>query len=370
MDAVTAESAIGSETGAGGGLARLRLRSHRLTAPAPSLVDAAQHMLAVQSQEFWGGRWALASRTAGAPTIRDVDALFDAGVLVRAWTQRGTLHIVPARDLRWVLGVTGERQFRQAAARHRALGLDEAVFSRCEAAISAALRGGDRLTRAELFDVVRGLGIDPANQRGVHIIYALAVRGIICQGPVVPREGGPSREQSFVLVDEWVKDDAPTPSDPVAALFTRFVAAHGPATAADFSWWSGLPLTPSRIAAQTAAPGLAEVAAGVYVSREPAEVDPDAVTVFALPPFEEYYISYADRDAVCAPEFRAPIGPGKNGMVRPILVAHGQVVGSWLASTALGRHADGPVPELLAPGAATKGEVGAALDRYRAFITG
>jgi hypothetical protein len=28
------------------------------------------------------------------------------------------------------------------------------------------------------------------------------------------------------------------------------------------------------------------------------------------------------------------------------------------------------VPELFAPGAASDGEVGAALDRYRAFITG
>jgi hypothetical protein len=57
-------------------------------------------------------------------------------------------------------------------------------------------------------------------------------------------------------------------------------------------------------------------------------------------------------------------------MVRPILIADGQVVGSWLSSTALGRHADDPVPELLAHGAASDAAVGAALDRYRAFITG
>ncbi len=71
-------------------------------------------MLATQAQEFWGGRWALAARTRGEPTVRDVDAAFDRGEIVRSWTMRGTIHVIPARDLAWVLSVTGERQFRQA----------------------------------------------------------------------------------------------------------------------------------------------------------------------------------------------------------------------------------------------------------------
>ncbi|MBN9172299.1 MAG: winged helix DNA-binding domain-containing protein, partial [Microbacterium sp.] len=167
-----------------------RLRSHRLSAPATDVVAAARHMLATQAQEFWGGRWALAARTRGTVTLRDVDAAFDRGDLVRSWTMRGTIHVIPARDLRWVLSVTGDRQLRAAAARHRGLGLDAETLARCEAAIVGALRGGGRLTRAELFEVLSGIGIDPKNQRGVHVIYALAVTGVICQGPVVPREGG------------------------------------------------------------------------------------------------------------------------------------------------------------------------------------
>ena len=69
-------------------------------------------------------------------------------------------------------------------------------------------------------------------------------------------------------------------------------------------------------------------------------------------------------------EFLAPIGPSMNGIVRPILVARGEVVGVWTHSLAVGRHTDAPLPELFAPGVATDAEVGAALDRYRAFITG
>ena len=91
--------------------------------------------------------------------------------------------------------------------------------------------------------------------------------------------------------------------------------------------------------------------------------------MLALPPFEEYYLSYADRSIACAPGFLDVIGPSMNGMVRPILVSRGEAVGVWRHSVAVGRHTDDPVPELFVPGAATDGEIAAAMDRYRRFIT-
>ncbi|MBN9189784.1 winged helix DNA-binding domain-containing protein [Microbacterium sp.] len=346
-----------------------RLRSHRLSAPATDVVAAARHMLATQAQEFWGGRWALAARTRGAVALRDVDAAFDQGDLVRSWTMRGTIHVIPARDLRWVLSVTGDRQLRAAAARHRGLGLDAETLARCEAAIVGALGGGGRLTRAELFEVLSGIGIDPKNQRGVHVIYALAVTGVICQGPVVPREGGPTREQYLVLADEWLTaSDAP--GDPLAELFVRYIDGHGPAGAADFAWWAGLPLGMARQAAEASRDRLVEVDEGRFVAPVRPRRSAAAPDVIALPPFEEYFLSYADRSTVCAPEFLSDVGPGSNGIVRPIIVARGEVAGVWMHSTAVGRHRDDPVPALLAPDAATDAEVAAALARYAAFING
>ncbi|WP_243230812.1 winged helix DNA-binding domain-containing protein [Microbacterium sp. CIAB417] len=343
-----------------------RLRSHRLTAPAPTVADAASHLLAVQSQEFWGGRWALATRTAGAPTMRAVDALFDDGTLIRAWTQRGTLHIVPARDFAWMLRVTGERQQRAQAPRLRELGLDADVLARIERAARAALRGGNALTRAEFFDVLSGIGVDPTGQRGAHAIGDLAIRGIICQGPVVPRPDGVSREQYFVLVEEHITD-AHVPDDPAAEMFVRYIDGHGPATAEDFAWWSGLTLTAARAAAASAAARLDEVDDGVYVARARPRRRATG-EVLALASFEEYYISYADRSHAGTPEAFAAVGPGKNGMVRPILLADGLIVGTWRQSTALGRHMEHPTAELLAD---VRDEgVAAALARYAAFVTG
>jgi hypothetical protein len=347
-----------------------RLRAHRLAAPAPTPVEAARHMLAVQAQEFWGGRWALAVRSRGAVTLRQVDAAFDRGELVRAWTMRGTLHIVPSEDLAWMLSLTGERQLRAAAPRHRELGLDAQTLSRAESLVRAALGGGNRLTRAELLAALEHSGIDPSGQRGVHVLQSLALRGITVSGPVVPREGRPTREQHIVLAEEWIRHSS-APPDPLAELATRFVASHGPASARDLAWWAGLPLSAARAAIAAAAGRVEPIEEGVDARHVSAGALPrrsaSAAPVLALPPFEEYYLSYADRTFACAPEFLDVIGPSKNGMVRPILVDRGRVIGVWAHSLAVGRHTHAPIPEPFAP--ADPGEVAAALARYAAFVT-
>lgn len=351
-------------------LAAERLRSNRLTAPAPTIAAAAEHMLAMQAQEFWGGRWALAVRTKGDPALSDVDAAFDRGEIVRSWTMRGTLHIIPPQDLGWVLSVTAERQMKQFGTVLRNIGLGEEHLGTAERAVRAVLRGGGRVTRAEFADVIAGAGIDPGGMRTGHLISALSIRGILCWGPVVPRADAPSREQHLVLAEEWITDAA-APSDPLAEFYVRYLAAHGPAGPADFAWWASLPLGMARQAAERAADRVTEVDDGLFVASGPrprrtASTPP----VLALPPFEEYYLSYADRTATCAPEFVAAIGPSLNGIVRPILVAQGEIAGVWSHSVAVGRHHLAPTPELFAADLATEADVAEALERFRRFITG
>lgn len=343
-----------------------RLRSHRLSAPARSVTDAAGYMLAVQSQDFIAGRWALASRTRGEPTLRTLDRAFDRGDLVRAWTMRGTLHIIPARDLRWVLSVTAERQRRQAAGRRRDLGIDAPMMAAVVAAVVPRLRDGG-LTRSEMFEAFTGVGIEPGGQRGIHLLSELTLDGLICQGPVVSREGV-TRDQRFVLVEQHVTEHA-APDDPLAELFVRYIDGHGPAGVTDFAWWSGLTLGQSREARDRAAARVIEIDDGVFVGTRRPRRSADAPPVLALGAFDEYYISYADRSAVCAREHLALVGPGKNGMVRATIVADGRVIGCWTHATA----ALGSAPELF--DAEVGAEVGAdaihaALARFTRFVDG
>src|SRR5690606_27099500 len=159
-----------------------------------------------QSQDLLAGRWALGVRTRSAvgrsaPSLAQVDAAFARGELVRAWTMRGTLHIIPARDLAWVLSVTAGRQRQQAAGRQRELGVDDRMLRTASRALRPALRDGG-CTRAEAFALLEGAGIDPRGQRGIHLLFALTLAGEICQGPIEPNAGGVTREQRFMLVED------------------------------------------------------------------------------------------------------------------------------------------------------------------------
>lgn len=339
-----------------------RLRSHRLSAPARSVADASSHMLAVQSQDFTAGRWALAVRSRNEPTLRAVDRAFDRGDLVRAWTMRGTLHIIPARDLGWVLSVTAERQRKQGAARRRELGIDREMVDGAVGAVVPRLHDGG-LTRAEMFGVFAGIGIEPGGQRGIHLLSELTLDGLICQGPVVARDGV-TREQRFVLVEQHIGEHA-QPDDPLAELFVRYIDGHGPAGVADFAWWSGLALGQSREAHSRAASRVTEIDDGVFVSNTRPRRSPAAAPVLALGAFDEYYISYADRTAVCAPEHLPLVGPGKNGMVRATVIAQGRVIGCWThASASLGS-----APELFVQEDDDEA-VRSALARFTRFLDG
>ncbi|OAN39764.1 winged helix DNA-binding domain-containing protein [Microbacterium sp. H83] len=339
-----------------------RLRSHRLTAPAASPGAAASHMLAVQSQDFTAGRWALATRTRGEPGLRDVDRAFERGEIVRAWTMRGTLHTISARDLRWVLSITAARQRQQAAGRRRQLGIDDAMVDAIGRAVTPRLRDGG-LARAEMFAVFTAAGVDPSGQRGIHLLSELTLAGLICQGPVVARDGV-TREQRFVLVEEHIREHA-RPDDPLAELFVRYIDGHGPASIGDFAWWSGLTLGQSREARDRAVDRVSEIEDGVFIAARRPRRSADAASVLALGAFDEYYISYADRTAVCAPEHLAAVGPGKNGMVRATLVEEGRVIGCWTHAAA----SSGTPPELFsAP--TDEDAVARALARFARFVEG
>lgn len=351
-----------------------RLAHHALVAPETELGAAARRMAATQAQQFWAGRWALGIRTAAEVTLSDVDDAFARGVLVRSWTQRGTLHIVAAEDLAWILELTRDRQLRQAAGMHRRFGIEADDITRAERAVQAALSGGNRLTRGEAAGVMAAAGADVAGSRGNHLLSALAVRGQVAFGPVVPREGAPTREQYLIAADDWLPDAA-APAEPWAELLVRYLAGHGPATLEDFRWWAGVPVGVARAARETAGDRVAALEEDLFVVADAVVADAPrgaaecCAEVLALPPFDEYYLSYADRSRVCPPQHRAAIGPTLNGLVRPVLVAEGEVIGTWRHSSAVGTQHLDPEPEPFGP-AADAASIASALGRVARFLRG
>lgn len=116
--------------------------------------------------------------------------------------------------------------------------------------------------------------------------------------------------------------------DALARLAKRYFASHGPATFADFAWWSGLKMADARsaYAAVEKTFSYEKIAGTTYLMPKGMRAAPDKV--YLLPAFDEFLISYADRSAVLAQSMAAKVAT-KNGLFRATVVANGITRGIW-----------------------------------------
>jgi hypothetical protein len=369
-------------------LANLRLDAQLLSGvrPAPDAAPAAdsraaspggtvRHLLAVQAQDFAGAKWSVGVRTHGSTDV-GIEAALASGEIVRSWPMRGTLHFVAPDDLGWMLSLTSARTIQGAAGRHRQLELTEAELQHAREVALGEMAGGVVLTRDELLARFVAAGIPVDGQRGIHIVQRLALWGVLVFGP--PRAGAPGKanQQTFVLVDEWVRSPRTLERDEALGEFAlRYFTGHGAATVRDFAWWSSLTLTDARAGLAVARDRLDEVVSdgtSYFLARDAgaaASEAPEApqTNVLALAGFDEYLLGYQDRRAALSPEHFELIVPGKNGLFLPTIVVDGEVVGTWRRSlTAKGVVVE---PQPFAP--LTRAEArgfDAAVERYAAFL--
>jgi hypothetical protein len=293
-------------------IARTRLTNQLLgttRAETPRMV--VQALAALQAQDYQSVLWAIGTRTR-APNLAAVERAFSARELVRSWPLRGTLQVVLAEDLPWMLALTAARRLAATERRRKELALTPGQLARAEKLLLGALRGGKQVTRDALMTLLERHEIAPQGQRGYHILVHAALRGLICFGP---RQGN---QDTFALLDEWV----PAPrrlegEEALAELARRYFASRAPASAADFAWWAGITLGQAK--------------AGLAAAGSPAAPRTGLPGVQLLPAFDEYLLGYADRSAVLAAEHAQAIVPGRNGIFLPTMVVDGRVAGTWRA---------------------------------------
>ena len=312
-------------------VALLRLVAQRLLGPQPAgAAEAVRWMTAVQAQDAPGVLTSVALRTA-ARSRADVQAAMDAGEIVKSWPMRGTLHLVPARDLRWMLDLAAPRVIAGTARRHRELGLDAAAVDRARQLAVEALSGGRSLRRDDLLRTWTQQGLEATGSRGSHLLSTLAMTGVLCFGPAH------ANEQRVVLLEEWVPDPRrPERDEALGEWAERYFRSHGPATVRDLVRWTGLTVADVRTGVALARPRLASVGvAGVEHLMDPQTPElldtcrRAAGGVLLLPGFDEVLLGYADRSATLPPAYSDRIVPGGNGMFRRTVLAGGQVVGTW-----------------------------------------
>ncbi|MDJ0752529.1 MAG: winged helix DNA-binding domain-containing protein [Ardenticatenaceae bacterium] len=306
-------------------IAHQRLFNHRISGRrCLNPEEVVNWMGAMQAQDYKQALWAIGVRLQDG-TVTAVEEAISAGKIVRTWSQRGTIHFVPAVDTQWMLDLCASRILAGHGRRMRQLELTDEIMTQCETLVVEALSGGRVLPRSAVFDLFERAGVSTAGARGYHILWHIAHKGVICMGPMA------GREQTFCLLGEWVPDLRHlTRDEALAELVRRFFASRAPATERDFARWSGLTLTDTRRGIQMNQLESFTLEETTYWMGKPSpKLQAPEKLVYLLPAYDEYLLGYQDRRAVLADEDGQKVVPGKNGVFQPLIVVDGRVVGIW-----------------------------------------
>jgi winged helix DNA-binding protein len=289
-------------------------------------VDVVAWLGAVQSQDYAGAKWALGLRLQRA-TDDDIEQAFTDGSILRTHLLRPTWHFVAPADIRWMLALTAPRVHAINAYMYRKLELDQAIFSRSNAALLKALQGCKQLTREELRGVLQKAGIATDGEfRMGYLMMRAELDGIVCSGA---RRGS---QFTYALLDERVRHARRLERDEaLAELARRFFLSRGPATLQDFAKWSGLTTTDARSGLEAVKAELRhEVVDGqaYWFSTTVPSARDVSPTAFLLSIYDEYISGYKDRSAIGDARTGAKLIALGNAL-NYIIVVDSQIVGTW-----------------------------------------
>lgn len=306
-------------------------------APAGSMLAVASRLCGLHAQVLSSAELSLWARIEDLKRGAVGRALWEKRTLIKTWAMRGTLHLLPTRDLPlWYAALSTSRRYHRPAVWRR-FGLTMDELDRLTEAIGAAL-DGRVMTREELAREVARLtrsasfGAKLALGGWGTILKPAAFTGRLCFAPSV------GQRVRFTRPSTWLKA-RPKPMDPEAAqveVTRRFLAAYGPATYHDLArWWGGGSLASARqwIAV------LGDEVAPVEVAGERAwmlsahasearELPPER-SVRLLPAFDHYVVAASRHAEHLLPgDLRSRVYRPQ-GWISPVLLVNGLMQGVW-----------------------------------------
>lgn len=280
-------------------------------------------MGALQAQDFNMSKWAIGARLPGS-TEKEIQSAMDKGQILRTHVLRPTWHLVSPKDIYWMLELTAPHIKTAMRSHDKGMGLTDAIYRKSNSIIERTLANGLHLTREELLGELGKARINTGMQRGAHLLFRAELDGIICSGIMK------NKHHTYALLADRVPEKkAISREEALHLLAGKYFTSHGPASLKDFVWWSGLPVASARAGLESVKSRLtsAEIDSQTYYLTDRPKVKTND-TVYLMPAFDEFIISYRDRSAsLSSPDISKAIS--NNGIFRPVIVVNGQVCGLW-----------------------------------------
>jgi hypothetical protein len=280
---------------------------------------------AMQAQDFAAAKWAVASRAPGCQD-GDVEQAFNDGLILRTHVLRPTWHFVTPKDVRWMLALSAPRIHAANDYYYRQSDLTAKTFAKSSAAIQRALEEHHTLTRAELAEHLKAANIPADGLKLAYLMMHAELEGLITSGP------RRAKQFTYALLDGRAPQTKPLErEEALAELATRYFSSHGPATARDFAWWSGLTVKDAQRAAESSSDLEFSAIGGVvhWSAKENNAAPFKSVCGLLLPNYDEYLIAYKDRAHFVDASRAANIVARSNGAFANHLVIDGCLAGSW-----------------------------------------
>jgi hypothetical protein len=344
---------------------RVRLGSLLIADPANpgrTVLGIVEHFLAMQAQDAPGVAWSLALRNGG--TESQTAAALAQRDVVRTWPMRGTLHLIPSRDAKWMLDLMGGKALAGAERRRQALDLPEDVAYRAVDILAARVAEAEGpVARKDCLTALAGAGISLENQRGYHLLWFASQLGQLAGGP--PQ----GRERTFVSLDAWAPmHRAPSREEALALVAAAYVRGHGPVTERDLMRWTGLGLHECRVGLTTAE-GILSVdteAGPAWVTGFALEA-PGIAPTRLLPGFDEFMLGYAADERAIDPTHHGAVVPGNNGVFKPTVIDSGRVVALW-ARKLMAKTVRVEITPLAPMNEGARARIGDAAEEYAAYV--
>jgi hypothetical protein len=288
--------------------------------------DVVGYLGAVQSQDFFGAKWALGLRLPGSTDL-EIEKAFNEGRILRTHALRPTWHFVLPEDLRWIMELNAPQVKKIMSYYNRKLDLTETIFENTNSIIAKSLKGKNFLTRSELSKELSENGFKVSGQKLGHIVGWAELDNIICSGP---KKG---KQFTYALVSERTPEVKKIFRDEALSKLAQiFFKSRGPATIKDFSKWSGLSMMDSKKGLRlTKSKFETEKIEGkeYYFSPNLSPATSPLSPALLLPNYDEYISSYADFSMISTPETRKNLDKIGNAVFWNHIIINGMIAGSW-----------------------------------------
>lgn len=321
------------------GIVARRLQRHGLATPLASgrPADAAAAMCGAHAQILTAAELSVGLRLEGVTRAHVRESLWGDHSLIKTVGPRGTVHLLPARDLAMWTGALGALP-RAASPFPDSVRMTPDQTDAVIAAIGEALEDAE-LTVGELNDAVvaragRWAGdlVMPAFQtfwpRWRQATDLAAAQGVLCFGP------NRGRNVTYTSPRRWLPDLRPAGGDEaIGWLIRTYLHAYGPATPRDVAQW--LAVSPKWVSEQVAARSSemeqVEVDGEIawVVAGDTAVPDGPPQGVRLLPYFDAYVVGSHPRARVFPGRAaRRALAGGQAGNF-PVLLIDGIAAGVW-----------------------------------------